>query len=200
MSKSIVLYADGSGAIASGKKQWLNGFGIVALFDDCEEEHSGGYASDRRLCGAHELIAFVETMKFALSKGFRFEEMTFYIDDEILGVASFWLHPGNYAGTLALEKFQQRMRVVTDLLYDDKTYEQVFQCLQLARIVKLKGHRFSVYQNRADYLARISMRSLESEVRTMVMAFAAWLEQGLTYYDQDQEAKTWYPPFVAAAA
>jgi hypothetical protein len=194
----LVMHIDGSG-IHKGKSL-VFGCGIVAHHDGVEVDVHRAIAVPKKLDGFHEMAAFVEAVLYAKAIGFAAEQVTVYTDDQAVGYANGSLHPGNY-NMVRAEALRTRLRLLTNLLYDDEVYETALYFLQHANILKVKSHCFLVYQERAHYLAFECARHTASGTSGQPLPYESWLQRGLSYYISPAEPQQiWFAPFVAPLA
>lgn len=204
MSK-MMLYVDGSTIMEATPptgRVYHMGWGLVAQYADQHHEVQGCTTVNKNLDGFHELAAFTEGVLFAHARGIAPQDLAVYTDDQAVGYANFTLHPENYRGGHA-QGLRERVSQLCQTLYSSATESLVLEYLQHARIQWVKGHRFLVYQCRADYLARHAARGAKSTAqpgRLGPLGFEDWLSQGFQYYTSgSEEPSTWYPPFVEQA-
>ena len=200
MTRTIALYVDGSAGYASGGNvaHFELGWGIVAHYDGVTAELSGNRSVPQFLFGAHERVAFVEGVLFALSHGYTFEEMVFFTDDDVIPYAGMYLHEQNGMG-INRSKVEERFRTLCRKLYSDEVCERVLECMRRSRFHKVRGHRYIVDHNRADYLAKKAMKRGLKGNSEEVLDYQTWLSQGFLFWINTQEARTWFPPFVEHA-
>lgn len=184
---NIQIYVDGS-ATKMGKVFQI-AWGFIALHNDQSIEVMGRLGK-LHPSPQHETIAFIEAYLYAKSHGFAAENMSFFTDDEMIGHAQFFLHPGNKRQDSAAHikghltgVCRQHFPTVPDLR------NELVHCLQTSRFTKLKGHRNTVYNLRADYLAKMA-RGDEP-----IKSFEEWLAQGHLAYTADGPFK-WLSPFA----
>lgn len=188
---SLILYIDGSDNESGRKKHRDIGWALVALHEGQMVERAGAYCLPGKMAGCHELVAFFEAMRYAKQAGFAPEEVAVYTDDAIIGYAGAWFHPENYAVSRA-ENTITRLKSVSDALFTEEDLELSLSYLKKARFHKLKSHRFCVYNNRVDYLARALARNAP------IMSYCEWLKSGITYYTAPNVSQVWHPPFSLA--
>lgn len=185
---SLILYIDGSECLRKNRRSNL-GWGLVALHDGYMIERAGAYSVMLDMAGYHELVALFEAVRYATMAGFAPEEVAFYTDDETVGYAGARFHPENYRPCLA-DATMKRLTWVADRLFSPADLELSLMYLKRSRFHKVKGHRFCVYNNRVDYLARTIAKNLP------MMDYGEWLETGITYYTAPEVSQVWYPPFA----
>lgn len=192
---NMVLYIDGSRR-ALPKRTSAIGWGLVALHNGHHIEHTGGLLVNNEACGDHEMFALVEGVRFALTAGVPFDQLSVFSDDETVAYGAQALHPGNYCQDKARALTERLNRVTNRLGAPDTLRHAVLECLTTSRFVKVKAHRRTVYQNRADYLAKKASQRAAGESAT-VRGYDDWLAQGFLFYlDAGQSTEVWYPPFV----
>lgn len=197
---SMLLHIDGSSVKSrAGQRRFVLGWGLVAHFAGTQAEAQGAVEVSQSFCGYHEMLAFVEGVLFAHARGYAPQDVAIYTDDEGIGYANWALHPGNYQGARA-DALGERLRRLTTALYSEATHALVLAYLREARIHKLRGHKFLIDQERADYLARqCAWRTLDGTAQSP-LTFEQWLAAGLEYYERGADTpKTWYAPFVSQA-
>lgn len=185
MTRRLIVYVDGSQVIGPQRRAQAQGWGLVALHDDQHHERRGHFLGGKvsPLHGRHEHLAFVQAVLYARDQGFDPRQVSIYCDDDVFGYAAWSTHPGNFQGQKA-EIVMQRLRGVAQHAFDASIIEPVLQTFFHSHIVKLRGHRQEVYQERVDYLAKFSARQalgLE-EPDAAPMDMQTWLEQGLEIY------------------
>jgi len=197
MPRSITLYVDGSAGYVSGGKfnHFELAWGIRAHYDGTTEESLGSREVPQRAHGMHEKVAFVEGMLLALARGFAFEDMVFFTDDDVLPYGGMYLHPENGMGTRR-EQLEQRMLTLCRLLYTQDLYDKVIECLKRSRFHKVRGHSFVVDHDRVDYLAKVGLRRGLRGDTTPMLGFSDWLTQGVEYRRSADDRRTWFAPFV----
>lgn len=185
---SLILYIDGSDNKSSVKKRRDIGWALVALHEGQMVERAGAYCLPQDMAGCHELVAFLEASRYAQQAGFPPEAVAVYTDDAIIGYAGAWFHPENYAPNRA-EAVILRLKAVSDVLFTESDLELGLSYLKKARFHKLKSHRFCVYNNRVDYLAKSLAKNAP------IMSYCEWLKNGITYYTAPDVSQVWHPPF-----
>lgn len=200
MSGKLVLHVDGSRVLPPSREFQSFGWGLVAIHDDTHHEKFGNVRGKKQsiLNGHHEHIAFVEGVRYAVEKGFAFKDVTIACDDDIFGYSAFCLHEGNF-GQVGAEKIKNRLKRVVDLCYSPPVYDQVMAAFLECRVIKLKGHRNDVYQERADYLAKFAAYVPVEPHRAPLIPYEDWLGQGFVCYSKGEVEPVrsiWYPPFV----
>ncbi len=197
---TMQLHIDGSSVRAkSGARRWALGWALVVSHGEFEAEVEGATQVPQELNGYHEMVAFVEAALYASARGVEPENLVVYTDDENIGYANGYLHPDNYAGARSFA-LNERLDKLCSKLYCEATRDLVLRYLRGARIHKLKGHSFLVYQERADYLARQCAWRLMEGTPLPSLSFMDWLAKGLPYYTRDSvDPKTWHAPFVQEA-
>jgi len=192
--RSIILYCDGGSKIISAQKRAILSWGIVALFNDEHHEHFGHTTVHLNESGFHEMFAFAEAILFATSLGYQFHEMTFYVDDELIGYNQFFLHEGNGNGTRR-EMFIERIKKFCTKHYGKTVFLGMMKCLARSRFVKLKGHAGTVYNQRADYLAHHARKVCEGRMKDPT-DYITWLKAGFQRWNSDGKAYRLYIPFA----
>lgn len=193
MSK-MVLHVDGSVCRAiDGARRSSVGWAVVAHFSGTYLEHHG--ALERELNGYHELIALVEGVLLAHARGFEPCNVSIYTDDNVLGYAPWYLHPGNFKQSVA-EALSAKLRFLTRLVYSDDVHELVLRYLRDAHLNWVKGHNFCVDQERADYLARHAAWSILGRPQAPLLDVGRWLQAGIGYYEDSETPRTWHAPFT----
>lgn len=185
---SLILYIDGSECCRKNRRSRI-GWGMVALHDGQMVERAGNYGVARDMTGYHELVALFEAVRYAHMAGFAPADVAFYTDDETVGYAGARFHPENYLPCLA-DATMTRLQWVADKLFSQDDLELSMQYLMRSRFHKLKGHRFCVYNNRVDYLARTIAKNMP------MMDYGEWLATGIVYYTAPNVSEVWYPPFA----
>lgn len=169
------IYVDGGSTKQAGKTYILS-WGFVVEHQDTTVEINGerrNVSIDYRCF--HEDQAFIEAMLYAKSRGIAPVDVSFYCDDETISYAAFSLHEGNYRLTKA-ENIRTRFRQLTLKFYTKEIYEDCMLYLQNSRFVKVKGHESTVYNLRADYLAK------QARGGKIILNFEQWLADGFLDY------------------
>jgi ribonuclease HI len=178
--RRIVLYVDGSGSdkLTKSGKTLPIGWGVVALHDDCHHEIVKGEFPGRGTDGSlFELYAFIEGVQYAIGKGFSPEQISIYSDDDRIYRAIFMFHPQNYVATEDVEKLKSRIEYACRRFGAD-AFENVLACLRRSNVSKLVNSTFSLYHNRAHYLAnagRIGANVLEGVPAEPFLGYDDWL-------------------------
>lgn len=190
------MHVDGSAVMGPNKanRAFVLGFAVVANLNGTEIEHTGAYQVPFGIKGDHETVAVVEGVLLAAANGVLPEHTVIHTDDEGLGNAQLYLHPGNFSGRA--DGLRERIRRVCTTLYPEGTDMLVLEYLLGARLHKLKGHTQQVYQERADYLAKQHAWNLLKSKHEPVLSYDIWLSKGMLVYESPEEASRWYAPFV----
>lgn len=190
----ITIFMDGGAAKWRPEKhQYVLSWGIVAHHGDSTTELYGSKIDvPHHLHGYHEMMAFLEAMRFAKGQGFLFENMSFYTDDPQVSYAGFMLHPANFVATDDVDKFKRRFQTLCLKYYDEGTYQDALECLVKSRFTKVKGHDTTVYNLRVDHLARHA-REVAAGKEDVLDSFEDWLAQG--FYSNPYDA-AWFAPFA----
>lgn len=200
MSTSLCIHVDGSHVAADNKRRRALGWAVVGDFDGAHIEYHGAHpfawSKSASYSGHFEHVAFINGVLLAQRPGVPFQRLTILCDDEVFGYAPTWLHPENRISHRR-EQVVSRLRTTVDAFFTPDVEPLVFQAFEQARIVKLKGHRHEVYQERADYLAKHSGKLVLGLESAPPVSFDQWLKAGLQYYvSPDLPPQTWYAPFV----
>ena len=225
--RRIVLYVDGS----AGQKFHIKGktlpigWGVVALHDDTHHEIlKGEYPKNGNTGALFEFYAFIEGVQYAIGQGFKPHQISIYTDEQQLCWAVFMLHRENFVATQTVETFKSRLKHACKR-FDPDAYENALACLKYGIVSKLNKSEFSLYHNRAHYLANAGRRGvavLQDEKVETFLAYDEWLakavftfymsperaiEQGILGPFQPERATTngavmwqYQPPFTRAAA
>lgn len=195
------MHVDGSRVLTANRRCQSLGWAVVACHQDRLLEEHGHFTSNAGTpyCGYHEHLAFVQGVLLAHRLKVPLEQVSIICDDDIFGYAPTWLHAENYM-------FGRREQLLTRLRFTLKHIVKqpdaevhVLDAFRKARIVKVKGHQFHPYQERADYLAKHSARAACGFDEGAPLDFDTWLQRGQEYYiSHDQPVQTWYAPFVAS--
>ncbi len=187
--ENVVIYCDG-GSQKLDSNSAVVSCGLVAIHDDQTIEFHKHHHVDRRFQGLHELIAFIHAVNYV--KDLNPNRVSFYVDDEDIGYAAFFLHQENF-------QKQHHDRIISRVLlacqaigYSDSGL--IINFLKYSRIVKVRGHRTTVYNLRADYLACHSRQEFLNNSQ-ILESFESWLEKGFDGYTKTGELFKWYPPF-----
>lgn len=90
-----------------------------------------------------------------------------------------------------------RLAWVVSQCFDTSVESLVLEALATARIQKVKRHSLSVYQERADYLARHSAQVACAVAEEQLLTLDEWLKKGILTYDKALgTVVTWRAPFV----
>lgn len=168
------------------------GWGMVVLRDDTMVELSGAIPVPRKAEGEHEMLAFVEAVRYIRNTGVPFNSVSIFTDDLNIAYAAQALHPDNFRQTEA-GKIRRSVALVCSLVGDADLEAAVLECLMNSRFIKLKAHRFTVYNNRVDYLAAQASLRLTG-VPAPVKSYEKWLSRGFQYYTEEG-AQRWHAPF-----
>lgn len=190
-------YFDGS--CLPGKNDKNNrvySWGLV--FDDGETitEISGSrQTKDSRLVGLHETQAFVECVLYCSSHGIKPNEVLFTTDDETTVYASQagqWSINGGY-----VREMDRRLQQLIDVdLYKPEVIDVVRKYMAESRMVKVKGHRFTLWNLRCDYLAKMAGEAIRQKRPVPVHSIREWLRNGFTHYaGANNRSYQWFPPF-----
>lgn len=196
---NLVMHIDGSrrevprGTFTS-HPTWMNalGWGIVALTKDTTIELSGAVPAPTKANGCHETLALVEAVRFIKQMQVPWQDVTIFTDDELVAYAAQALHPDNFRQSEAervLFRLEQACQVAGEDLMAD-----ALVCLTTSRFIKMKGHRLSVYHNRADYLASQATMAATG-IPAPIQSYDDWLGKGFQYYTSKGEPKRWMAPF-----
>ncbi|HET8688382.1 MAG TPA: RNase H family protein [Methanosarcina sp.] len=195
MSK-LTCYIDGSQIKEKGEIR--QGWAFLAFHTHGETvEMNGSYhgpAADKMRSNWYEILAFYNAVKYAISHGYKPEEVSFYTDCDWVAYGGFHLVPENYSGRR--DGVMERIKLLKALFYkhDETLVETMAEWLVKARHHWVKGHRIDVNNNRVDYLAR---SAIYSKPVADVMEFNEWLRNGFTQWDHNLQQNTQYiPPFT----
>jgi ribonuclease HI len=194
-SRRIVLYVDGSGSdkLTKSGKTLPIGWGVVALHDDCHHEIVKGELPGRGTDGSlFELYAFIEGVQYAIGKGFAPEQISIYSDDDRIYRAVFMFHRENYVATETVDKLKARIEYACRRFGAD-AFENVLACLQRSSVSKLVNSNFSLYHNRAHYLAnagRIGADVLEGAPPKAFLSYDDWLSNVVFKFYMSPEVAT----------
>ena len=202
MSQSLCMHVDGSRVLSDDRSRQGTGWAVVAVHADEHIEESGAISQGRHsvLGGYHEHVAFVQGVLLASRLGVPFERVTIVCDDDVFGYAATALHPENYLGTRR-DKLLERLQHTVRNCFDASAFDLTMRAFEKARILKVKGHQRHVYQERADYLARMQARAAAGVAQEPLVGFDEWLQCGLEHYvHHDEPPVRWYAPFVEVPA
>jgi ribonuclease HI len=191
----ITIFMDGSAIKQDpAKHEYVLSWGMVANHDDQTTEKFGHFNNVPMNYNIfHETVAFIEAMRYAKGRGFAFNEMSFYTDDLLLTHAGFMLHPGNFVATEDVHRLKKNIARLCTRYYDDATYCDAVECLSTARFTKVKGHQRTIYNLRADYLARHA-HQLVLETADPLLPFEVWLGT-ISRQSSDPMEGQWRPHF-----
>lgn len=213
MQRRVILHVDGSSKqskrLAVTKLGKMDrprtiGWGLVALHDNGHHERSGAYRIQRTdsIFGMHEAVAIAEGIEYAYVQGFEPEDVAMYCDDDLLGYSPTYLHSPNQLWRKS-DAIVDCMQKVLQYLEPDNEVRlyRTLNYLRCMRMVKLKGHKMEVYQERADYLAGWeSEQALYPESSSLSKKpFEQWLYDGFVVYDQQRQAQVKKAAFVDAS-
>lgn len=201
---TLCIHVDGSEVLDKPAQRRALGWAVVAHHDGNLVEERGAHATALKhgeTKGYHEHLAFVHGVLLADRLAVPLEDVTLLCDDEIFGYAATWLHPGNYRG-INRQQVLDRLKKTVDSFFSPEAFDRVMKAFSLSRIVKLKGHRYEVYQERADYLAKHSARiAVTAQEDEPPLAFDEWASKGfIKYVSPDLPPERVYPPFTATVA
>lgn len=164
MTHNIVLYIDGSqmgkvpkrlrGIVKNNNKRAI-GWAFVALHDDNMIE-CYGIKTGKEVQDKHEWFAMVESYLYAKSHGYENSEISVYTDCQDFSDCIFSIDLNNYR-FVARDKWFIRIEKFLNEYYRHINVNSFIEFLQTARIHKVKGHSFLVYNTRADRLARLAV-------------------------------------------
>lgn len=168
----LTLYTDGATLKIPASKSYLMAWAILAMGEgvsqDQHAELSRAALGAKGVDGMHEYIAFIKAVELAKLLGADWSQLTVHTDDQFIGKASFWLHPGNLMGSQA-EKVQARFEYVlkhmADIFPTSVSWTDVERVFQQSRVVEIRSHKGYVYQERADFLCK---RALQQQVGLLV--------------------------------
>lgn len=192
---NAVMYVDGSCFKGKPTEKFVNGYGVVLLVDDKHYELSEGALVTQNQVNQHEEYSFLFGLNLAASLGVDLTKLTVFCDDQSLGAANTWLHPGNYSSKGDLVRKQvQTLRRATD-----EQRSRMLWFLEHGLVHKLKGHSLDVYQERVDYLAKhAAYRAMGKD--EPLKPYDEWLSSGFRVFDCTvNRYVTYYPPFVESA-
>lgn len=154
MSRNIVIYTDGSGDLVHRE---VIAWAFVALHDDaaveCTGIKTGAYVQDN-----HEWCAMVEAYLYAKAHGYLNSEIAVYTDCNDFPDCIFSIQDENRR-FVSKDKWINRIKnFLINNGYDYVESDLFIEFLLTARIHKIKSHSFLVYNSRADYLAKNTLR------------------------------------------
>lgn len=168
----LTLYTDGATLKIPSSKSYLMAWALLAMGDgvsrECHAELSKAALGAKGVDGLHEYIAFVKAVELAKLLGADWSQLTVHTDDQFIGKASFWLHPGNLMGSQALrvkERFEYVLTHMADIFPTSVRWEDVERVFQESRVVEIRSHKGYVYQERADFLCK---RALQQQLGLLV--------------------------------
>lgn len=193
----MIIYTDGSQL--AGVKPWAKtGFACALLSTDSFETVVGTH--NGCINGSHEYIAFAEACRAAWEKKVDAKDLTIFTDDELLGHAGFYLHDGNYKGSIA-GQIKSRMGAVCNRHYDHWVYDLTLWYAAEARLHKVKSHKewTPLYHHWVDYRARAAAQAKEH------LEFDDWVAAGIFFpngvnEDGTLQGKQWHAPFSIVAS
>jgi ribonuclease HI len=189
MSHSIVFYTDGSqlgrmpeklkGIVAKDRNRELIGWAFVALHNDemieCYGIKTGTGVEDK-----HEYFALVEAYLYSKSHSYLNSEISVYTDCQDFSDCIFSTRVENYRPT-SRENWINKITEFLHTYYEFVEPDLFFEFLHNARIHKVKGHSFMVYNTRADRLAKFAIKQYlcpkEIAHRYCLPNFEAWIQK-----------------------
>jgi ribonuclease HI len=192
--RRIVLYVDGSAGaklVRDGKTLSI-GWGVVALHDDSHHEIIKGEFPGKVYAGKqYEFYAFLEGVQYAFSQGFKPHQISIHTDEQQLVAAVFLLHRENYAATETVNEFLARLKFASKP-FGPGAYENALACLKEGTVWKAANSEFSLYYNRAHYLANAGRRGvavLQGGDVEPFLTYDEWLSTVVfTFYMGSEEA------------
>lgn len=184
------IFIDGSSSRAKRGPNFI-GWGVVAINVENHIELSGGLQGPT---GLHEWVAAVHGIQLAMKHGVSPENLTLYSDSDWIGYANYHLHPQNYSPYSWVVR--RDVIEVLELMGYPELEQDMLEYLQYSDTKWIKGHNFSIYQCRADYLAREAMRNQRDTKEAVLLPYDHWLSGGLTTYGKSGTT-IWKAPFVA---
>lgn len=189
MSHSIVLYTDGSqlgrmpnklkDRVAKGKNRRLIGWAFIALHND-EMIECYGIKTGLGVEDKHEYFAMVEAYLYAKSHGYLNSEISVYTDCQDFGDCIFSTRIENTRAT-SRENWINKLTQFLKSYYEFVEPDLFLEFLQNARIHKVKGHSFMVYNTRVDRLAKFAIKQYlcpkEIGSKYCLPPFDAWIQK-----------------------
>lgn len=189
------VYYDGSWNEEPGRS--VSAWGLVLVHGDETTELSGARVSHRQhASGTHELVAFIEAVLYLDSHGHDPRDVVFLTDDAttVYGVQC-EVNGINSGHTDAAHRLLARLARAG--MYQQAVLDRVWAFALQARFHWVKGHLLTVYNQRADYLARRAAMAHKVGQRVRVLGFETWLMQGFSSFDPHLgRSKTWHVPFA----
>lgn len=190
----MIIYTDGSSL--HGVKPYAKvGFACVILSESSIETRTGVHCG--ATTGSHEVVAFIEACRAAGEQHVAPADLTIFTDDQSLGYAGFYLHPGNYRATA--RKIREAIGCACNKHFDKHSFDLAMWYAAEARIHKVKSHvpTTPVYHHWADYRARCACQDKEP------MLFSDWLAKGFFFPTGTDESgaligKQHFAPFTAS--
>jgi ribonuclease HI len=185
MSHNIVLHVDGSqmGRIPDKLKGKVKnnriaiGWAFIALHDDnmveCYGIKTGKHVQDK-----HEWFAMIEAFLYAKSHGYSNSEISVYTDCQDFSDCIFSIDPNNYR-FVARDNWINRITKFLQDYYKHINTNEFIEFLQTARIHKVKGHSFLVYNTRVDRLAKLAVMQFfcPSKRGMSLPSFEDWIKK-----------------------
>lgn len=153
----MIIYTDGGCNVGefclrSGFKIGVEiSYGAVIHHNGTSHELSGRYSGEE-FCNMHEFVAFIEAMIFAENHTSNLNKVVLYTDCDFLA----WY--GKEGGSKTLTKNLRERLTKLNSFYSFDVPSKIDYWLRLIRIHFVKGHSYCMDHNRADYLARSSLR------------------------------------------
>lgn len=198
MSASLCLHVDGSEVVPKGSRNYALGWAVVGHFHGEPLERSGAHCLSRSAClvGHHEHVAFINGVLLAQELGVPLSRLTLVCDDDIFGYAPTWVHAHNYLPSRRALVTERLAKTVQGFFTPD-VEDIVMRAFREALIIKIKGHQFEVYQERADYLAKHRGKQALGLTEADALPYPQWLHEGMPQYvSANEPPRTWHAPFV----
>lgn len=184
----MIIFIDGSSSYKGNIAKL--GWGIVAHHENNTIESFGGGEYSNEFNNSSEIFSFIEGYLVAKSKNIEYSSIVFYTDCSTIVDASLWVHPHNYGFSDSYDRLLRKIERICKRFYKDHTTlpQELDMCFKHSRFHKVKGHSFTVDNNRADYLASKGRKN------TVPMKYDDWLKSGFQMYSSTGPF-TWFPPF-----
>lgn len=200
MPTNFCIHVDGSRVRTKNRSAHAFGWALTGTLGGDLVESAGAHQLSKlqllEFGGLYEHVAFVQAVLFSHQLGVPPDRLTIFCDDEVFGYAPTWLHTNNYLPHRRAQVLKRLDQTVTHY-FSEEARDLVLETFERSRIVKIKGHRLEVHQERADYLAKHQGKLAIGLTTEPALSFDAWLEAGiLRYTDPNLPPETWHAPFV----
>lgn len=164
--------------------------GVVLLYQDVQIEHQFKIKREgnapKGLC---EFFALIKLVQLTIEMGVPFRDVSVYSDCQKVTQAQYVLHKGNHVRSGRRDEMMRNIEVsCKTMIMDEQFIPVLLNFIEHARFTWVKGHKNTVYNQRADYLAYGCLVSKDG------LPYSKWVQQGFCLYENGQPV-AWYPPF-----